>query len=79
MSERNARVLDYLGYKNKIRTREWEERLWQQHLDGSPEDIRAEEERQRYLELQARANQVRPLAQRLHQRRAAHAPRFAAN
>jgi hypothetical protein len=77
MSEGHARVLDYLGYKNKIRTREWEERLWRQHLNGSPEDIRAEEERQRYLDLQARAAEVRSLAERLHQRRAAHAPQFA--
>lgn len=79
MSENLARVLDYLGYKNKVRTREWEERLWRQHLDGSPEDARAEEERRRYLELQSRASQLRSLAERLHRRRTAHAPRFATN
>jgi hypothetical protein len=79
MSEGQARVLDYLGYKNKIRTRQWEERLWRQHLEGSPEDVRAVEEQQRYLALLARADQVRALAERLHQRRAAHAPQFASN
>lgn len=79
MSEGFSRVLDYLGYKNKVRTQEWEERLWRQHLNGSPEDVRAEEERRRYVELQARARELRALAERLHKRRTAHTPRFAAN
>jgi hypothetical protein len=77
MSEGIGQVLDYLGYKNKISTLEWEERLWRQHLNGTPRDIRAAEERQRYLDLRARLNEARSVAERLHRRRNAHAPQFA--
>jgi hypothetical protein len=77
MSEGMGQVLDYLGYKNKIRTLEWEERLWRLHLNGNPPDFRAEQDRERYFGLLARLEEARALAQRLHRRRTAHAPRFA--
>jgi hypothetical protein len=76
MNEVAGRVLDYLDYKNKRQTAEWEERLWQQHLNGEFRDIRAEADRQRYFELLDRVEKTRVLAQKLHMRRTAHAPRF---
>ena len=78
MSEGIGRVLDYLGYKNRIGALEWQERLWRQHLNGTPRDIRATEEQQRYLDLRARLDEARLVAERLHRRRIAHAPQFAA-
>ncbi len=78
MNEVTGRVLDYLGYKNKVRTAEWEERLWRQHLNGACEDFRADADRQRYFDLLDRVEKSRPLASKLHTRRHAHAPRFAA-
>ena len=77
MNEVTCRVFNYLDYKNKIKTAEWEERLWQQHLRGAPQDFRADEDRQRYFDLLHRVEKSRPLAQKLHNRRAAHAPQFA--
>ena len=77
MNEVTGRVLDYLGYKNKIRAAEWEERLWRQYLNGAPEDFRADEDRQRYFDLLNRVEKSRVLASRLHLKRTAHAPRFA--
>lgn len=77
MNEVASRVLDYLDYKNKVKTAEWEERLWQQHLRGAPQDFRADEDRQRYFDLLNRAEKSRQLAQKLHTRRTAHTPRFA--
>ena len=77
MNEVASRVLDYLSYKNKIKTAEWEERLWRQHLNGAPEDFRGDEDRQRYFDLLSRLEQSRALASKLHKRRTAHAPRFA--
>lgn len=77
MNEVASRVLDYLSYKNKVRTAEWEERLWQQHLNGAPEDFRANEDRQRYFDLLARLDKSRSLASKLHMRQTAQAPRFA--
>jgi hypothetical protein len=76
MNEAPSRVLNYLDYKNKTKTAEWEERLWQQHLNGAPTDFRADEDRQRYLDLLNRVEQSRSLARKLHTRRTAHAPRF---
>jgi hypothetical protein len=79
MDDAACRVLDYLAYKNKIKANEWTERLWQQHLAGTPvpPDFRPEEDRQRYGELIARVEHTRSLARKLHARRMAHAPRFA--
>ena len=77
MNEVASQVLDYLGYKNKIRTAEWEERLWRQHLNGAPEDFRADEDRQRYFNLLSRLEKSRSIANKLHTRRIAHAPQFA--
>ena len=77
MNEVTSRVLDYLDYKNKIRTAEWEERLWQQHLNGTPQDFRVDADRQRYFDLLDRVEKSRLLAQKLHTRRTAHTPRFA--
>lgn len=77
MSEGTGRVLDYFGYKNKLRTLEWEERLWQLHLNGNPPDFRAEQDQERYFGLLARLEEARALAERLHRRRTAHAPQFA--
>lgn len=77
MNEVASRVLDYLDYKNKVKTAEWEERLWQLHLQGAPQDFRADEDRQRYFDLLNRVEKSRQLAQKLHTRRTAHAPRFA--
>jgi hypothetical protein len=77
MNQAPSRVLDYLDYKNKVKTAEWEERLWQQHLRGAPQDFRADEDRQRYGSLLDRVEKSRQLAQNLHTRRTAHAPRFA--
>ncbi|MCC7329956.1 MAG: hypothetical protein IT484_07350 [Gammaproteobacteria bacterium] len=76
MNEAPSQVLGYLDYKNKTRTAAWAERLWQQHLKGTPTDLRADEDRQRYLDLLDRIEQSRPLAHRLHARRMTHAPRF---
>lgn len=76
MNEVAGRVLDYLGYKNKISTAEWTERLWQQHLKGAPQDYRPDEDRQRYGSLADRIEQSRALARKLHSRRTAHAPVF---
>lgn len=76
MNEIPGRVLDYLGYKNKIRTAEWAERIWRQHLEGAFQDIRAEADRDRYGNLVARIERSRQLARSLHLRRNAHAPRF---
>ena len=76
MNDVSGRVLDYLGYKNKVRTAEWEERLWQQHLNGAPEDFRAAKDRDRYGELLSRLEESRSIASKLHTRRAAHAPQF---
>jgi hypothetical protein len=74
----NGHLLDYIGYKNKLRTLQWEERLWRQHLEGTPRDIRQDEERQRYGTLQSRAVELRALAERLYRRRLGHQPQFAA-
>lgn len=74
MNEVAGRVLDYLGYKNKIRTAEWEEKLWRQHLRGAPEDFRAQEDRERYGALLTRLEKSRSLASQLHTRRVVHAP-----
>lgn len=74
MNEVACPVLDYLGYKNKVKAAEWAERLWRQHLDGTPPDHRPDEDRQRYGSLAARIEQSRSLARRLHARRARHAP-----
>ena len=78
-----GRVLDYLGYKNKRSAAEWAERLWRQHLEGSPQDFRPHEDRQRYLDLASRVEQSRSLAHRLHTRRSGHpravAPSLAAD
>ena len=77
MNDVTSLVLDYLDYKNKAKTAEWEERLWQQHLRGAPQDFRTDEDRQRYGRLLDRVEKSRELAQNLHTRRTAHAPRFA--
>lgn len=79
MNDAACQVLDYLAYKNKVKASEWAERLWQQHLAGTPvpPDCRPEEDRQRYGELIARLEYTRSLARKLHARRMAHAPRFA--
>jgi hypothetical protein len=74
MNEVAGRVLDYLGYKNKVSTAQWTERLWQQHLNGAPQDIRPDEDRQRYVDLATRLAESRSLAMKLHSRRVAHAP-----
>lgn len=71
-----GRVLDYLGYKNKRSTAQWAERLWRQHLDGTPQDFRHDEDRQRYVVLATRLEQSRSLARVLHTRRNRHAPSF---
>lgn len=76
MNEATGQVLGYLDYKNKTRAAAWEERLWQQHLNGAPADIRADEDRQRYGDLLNRIEQSRSLARRLHSRRMAQAPQF---
>jgi hypothetical protein len=76
MDEVTGRVLDYLGYKNKIRTAEWAERLWRQHLDGAPADFRAEQDRERYGKLLSRLEKSRPLASKLHTRRVVHTPKW---
>lgn len=76
MNHLSRQVLDYLGYKNKMKTVEWEERLWLRHLGETPCDVRRDEDRQRYFGLLERIEQSRQLAQRLHLRRTAHAPRF---
>jgi hypothetical protein len=76
MDETNVLVLDYLDYKNKLRTAEWEERLWQQHLNGAPEDFRADQDRERYGALLSRLEKSRLLASKLHTRRIVHAPQF---
>ncbi|MCC7258406.1 MAG: hypothetical protein IT486_08535 [Gammaproteobacteria bacterium] len=76
MNDVVGQVLDYLGYKNKQKSAEWAERLWQQHLQGTPEDIRADEDRRRYDALQERAASARVLASNLHRRRMRAAPRF---
>lgn len=76
MNEAPGQVLGYLDYKNKTRTAAWEERLWQQHLNGAPADIRADEDRQRYGDLLNRIEESRSLARRLHTRRMAGAPQF---
>jgi hypothetical protein len=77
MNEVAGRVLDYLDYKNKLKTAEWEERLWRQHLEGAPQDFRVDADRRRYVDLLDRMEKSRILAQRLHMRRTAHAPPFA--
>lgn len=77
MNEVAGRVLDYLDYKNKLKAAEWEERLWQQHLKGTPQDIRAERDRERYVQLLERVEVMRIVARKLHLRRTAHAPQFA--
>jgi hypothetical protein len=77
MNENNGRVLDYLAYRNKIRAAEWAERLWRQHLDGTPRDLRFDEDRQRYVDLTARLEVSRSMARHLHARRTRHAPSFA--
>ena len=64
-----GRVLDYLGYKNKIRTAQWAERLWRQHLDGTPRDFREAADRERYGDLLRRIERSRQLARNLHQHR----------
>ncbi|GMW06494.1 MAG: hypothetical protein QY320_13225 [Gammaproteobacteria bacterium] len=76
MNEVSSRVLDYLGYKNKRSTADWAERLWRQHLDGEPVDIRLDEDRRRYGDLTTRLEQARSLARKLHTRRTRHAPQF---
>jgi hypothetical protein len=78
MNDVAGQVLDYLDYKNKLKTAEWAERLWQQHLNGTPQDIRDAAERQRYVELLDRVEQSRAEARKLHLRRARHQPRFTA-
>jgi hypothetical protein len=77
MNDVTGRVMDYLGYKNKQKTAEWEERLWRQHLEGSPQDFRADADRRRWGELVDRVEQSRQLARKLHGRRMAHAPPYA--
>jgi hypothetical protein len=77
MNDVASRVLSYLDYKNKAKTAEWEERLWQQHLNGAPRDFRADADRQRYFSLLDRVEKSRQLARKLHTRHAAHVPRFA--
>lgn len=74
----SSQVLGYLDYQNKLRTAAWEERLWQQHLNGAPADFRAEPDRQRYCDLLGRVEASRTLAQKLYTRRTAHAPQFSA-
>jgi hypothetical protein len=69
MSEGQPHVLDYLDYKNKLRTLEWEERVWRLHLSGGLPDPRADEDRRRYCGLMARLQQARTLAEELHSRR----------
>lgn len=69
MSEGNTQVLGYLDYKNKLRTMEWEERLWRLRLDGSLPDHRAEDDRRRYHGLMARLEQARAVAEKLSGRR----------
>lgn len=76
MNDTSGQVLDYLEYKNKLKAAEWAERLWQQHLRGDPQDVRADEDRQRWLSLLERAEDSRQLARKLHLRRTAHAPCF---
>lgn len=74
MIEVTGRVLDYLGYKNKVSTAEWAERLWRQHLNGAPPDFRQDEDRQRYVDLASKLEQSRSLARKLHTRRSRHLP-----
>lgn len=62
MSEGNPVVLDYLDYKNKLRTQAWEERLWKLRSIGDLPDPRDEEDRRRYARLLARLEQARGLA-----------------
>jgi hypothetical protein len=78
MNEVVGRVLNYLDYKNKQQTAEWEERLWQQHLRGAPQDFRPDTDRQRYFELLDRIEKSRAIARKLHTRRTAHVPQFTA-
>lgn len=78
MNDIAGRVMNYIEYKNKVNAAEWEERLWRQHLNGAPQDIRAEADRERYFQLLDRVEKSRQLARKLHGRRAAHAPRFTA-
>ena len=73
----NGHLLDYLGYKNKLRTMAWEERLWRQHMEGDPPDVRDETERRRYGALLARVSELRETAMRLHRRRVGHQAQFA--
>ncbi|MBM3465649.1 MAG: hypothetical protein FJX76_26460 [Armatimonadetes bacterium] len=77
MNDIVGQVLDYMEYKNKLKTAEWEERLWQQHLRGAPTDFRHETEVRKYGELLDRLEKARAVASKLHSRRAAHVPRFA--
>lgn len=76
MSEGNAKVLDYLDYKNKLRTMEWEERLWKLRLNGALPDPRGEKDRERYSDLQARLQQARSLVGELRGRRRSIRPEF---
>jgi hypothetical protein len=77
MNEPAGRLLDYLAYKNKVKAAEWTERLWQQHLNGAPQDFRADADRQRYGDLLSRLEQSRLVATTLHQRRQRRTPQFA--
>ncbi len=77
MNEAIGPVLDHLGYKNKCKAAEWAERLWQQHLQGTPTDLRQDTDRQRYDRLLERTAAVRMLARNLHLKRTRFTPRFA--
>jgi hypothetical protein len=76
MIEGNAKVLDYIDYKNKLRTREWEERLWKLRLNGNLPDPRAEQDRARYSDLQARLERARSLVGQLRGGRRSIRPEF---
>jgi hypothetical protein len=62
MREGTPLVLDYLEYKNKLRTQAWEERLWKLRGVGELPDPRDDEDRRRYARLLARLEQARSLA-----------------
>ncbi len=77
MNEATGQVLDHLGYKNKCKAAAWAERLWQQHLQGTPADLRQDADRQRYDGLLERTEAVRVMARNLHLKRTRFTPRFA--
>ena len=61
-----GRILDHLGYKNRLHIEQWEERLWQLHLQGPPADLRGDADRQRFQQLLNRLESQRELALSLH-------------